>query len=137
MEVRKVFLFLAFASLILSFQTIKAESEGILPEVKYFVDPSRQLTIEQVGEQESLFLSWGKDIPTDIQGNTGNIWLRISSKLQKEDLIYELKSTFLFDFQGYIKKLMDLLRKQVLLKTPLVNKPHLPFENVSQPNYFC
>ena len=103
-EVRKLFLFLTFASLILSYQTNKAESEVILPEGKYFVDPSRQLTIEQVGEQESLFFSWGKDIPTDIQGNTGNIWLRISSKLQKEDLIYELKSTFLFDFQGYIKK---------------------------------
>ncbi len=107
-EVRKLFLFLAFASLILSYQTIKAESAGILPEVKYFVDPSRQLTIEQVGGQETLFLSWGKDIPTGLQGNPGNIWVRISSNLQKEDLIYELKSTFLFDFQGYIKKLMDL-----------------------------
>ena len=90
-EVRKLFLFLAFASLILSYQTIKAESAEILPEVKYFVDPSRQLTIEQVGEQESLFFfSWGKDIPTGLQGNPGNIWVRISANLQKEDLIYEL-----------------------------------------------
>jgi PAS domain S-box-containing protein len=116
-EVRKLFLFLAFASLILSYQTIKAESAEILPEVKYFVDPSRQLTIEQVGEQESLFLSWGKDIPTGLQGNPGNIWVRISANLQKEDLIYELKSTFLFDFQGYIKKTDGSFEKTGIAKS--------------------
>ncbi|MAA91772.1 MAG: hypothetical protein CL914_16490 [Deltaproteobacteria bacterium] len=117
MEVRKLFLFLAFASLILSYQTIKAESAGILPEVKYFVDPSRQLTIEQVGGQETLFLSWGKDIPTGLQGNPGNIWVRISANLQKEDLIYELKSTFLFDFQGYIKKTDGSFEKTGIAKS--------------------
>ena len=88
-EVRKVFLFLTFASMILSFQTIKVGSAGILPEAKYFVDLSLQLTIEHVGEQESLFLSWGKDIPMDLQGNSGKIWLYISSNLQKEDLSLE------------------------------------------------
>ena len=116
-EVRKLFLFLAFASLILSYQTIKAESAGILPEVKYFVDPSRQLTIEQVGGQETLFLSWGKDIPTGLQGNPGNIWVRISANLQKEDLIYELKSNLLFDFQGYIKKTDGSFEKTGIAKS--------------------
>ena len=70
-----------------------------------------------MGGQTTLFLSLEKDIPTGLQGNPGNIWVRISANLQKEDLIYELKSTYLFDFQGYIKKTDGSFEKTGIAKS--------------------
>ena len=77
------------------FQIIQGETGIIPPKVQYFVDSSRQLTVEEVDKHEMFFKPWGRSTPSEILGNPGNIWIRIDPYLKSHNLVYELKSTFL------------------------------------------
>ena len=53
------------------FQIIQGETEIIPPKVQYFVDSSRQLTVEEVDKHEMFFQPWGRSTPSEILGNPG------------------------------------------------------------------
>ena len=77
------------------FQIIQGETEIIPLKVQYFVDRSRQLTVEEVDKHEMFFQPWGRSTPSEILWNPGNIWIRIGPYLKPQNYVYELKSTYL------------------------------------------
>ena len=99
------------------FQIIQGETEIIPPKVQYFVDSSRQLTVEEVDKHEMFFQPWGRSTPSEILGNPGNIWIRIDPYLKSQNYIYELKSTFLVKFRAYLKNTYGYFEN----KSPLQN----------------
>ena len=80
------------------FQIIQGETGIISPKVQYFIDTSRQLTVEEVDKHKMFFQPWERSTPSEIIGNPGNIWIRIDPYLKSQNYIYELKSTFLVKF---------------------------------------
>ena len=100
-----------------SFQIIQGETEIIPPKVQYFVDTSRQLTVEEVDKHEMFFQPWGRSTPSEILGNPGNIWIRIDPYLKSQNYIYELKSTYLVKFRAYLKNAYGYFEN----KSPLQN----------------
>ena len=89
--------------MVAGFQVIQGETGIIPPKVQYFVDTSRQLTVEEVDKYEMFFQPWKSSTPSEILGNPGNIWIRIDPYLKSQNIVYELKSTFLVKFQAYLK----------------------------------
>ena len=63
------------------FQVIQGETGIISPKMQYFVDTSRQLTVEEVDKHEMFSQPWGRSNPSEILGNPGNIWIRIDPYL--------------------------------------------------------
>ena len=70
------------------FQIIQGETEIIPPKVQYFVDTSRQLTVEEVDKHEMFFQPWGHSTPSEILGNPGNIWKRIDPYLKSQKIVF-------------------------------------------------
>ena len=95
------------------FQIIHGETGIIPPKVQYFVDKSRQLTVEEVDKYEMFFQPWGLSTPSEILGNPGNIWIRIDPYLKSQNYIYELKSTFLVKFRAYLKNTYGYFEKKI------------------------
>ena len=112
----RLILFLGFW-MVGGFQIIQGETEIIPPKVQYFVDSSRQLTVEEVDKHEMFFQPWGRSTPSEILGNPGNIWIRIDPYLKSQNYIYELKSTFLVKFRAYLKNTYGYFEN----KSPLQN----------------
>ena len=103
--------------MVAGFQVIQGETEIIPPKVQYFVDTSRQLTVEEVDKHEMFFQPWGRSTPSDIFGNPGNIWIRIDPYLKSQNYVYELKSTYLVKFRAYLKNAYGYFEN----KSPLQN----------------
>ena len=85
--------------------------------MQYFVDSSRQLTVEEVDKHEMFFKPWGHSTPSEILGNPGNIWIRIDSYLKSQNYVYELKSIHLVKFRAYLKNTYGYFEN----KSPLQN----------------
>ena len=89
------------------FQIIQGETGIIPPKVQYFVDTSSQLKVEEVDKHEMFFQPLRSSTPSEILGNPGNIWIRIDPYLKSQNIVYELKSTFLVKFQAYLRNTYD------------------------------
>ena len=93
----RIFLIFLITLLLLPFFHISlAQINKEVFEVSYFVDPSRQLLIDKVGNQDSLFKPWKSHVPDEIKRIPGNIWIKVILNEPTKDYVYELNSNFLY-----------------------------------------